>query len=310
MAPPSSRRPGYSRKAQYSLFAVYVLAITGALLAALLLLLSIVDPRGYSALKTAGDEITAPVSRFLSSVRQTSSDLVDNTSAYFDAASKNAALQKQVEQNRNMLNDAAALKIENDRLRALLDLERSDQGGGVIARLITSTSTSSRNIAVASRGANAGILAGQAVRGPEGLIGRVLSIGPTTSRILLVTDADNVVPVMRAADGVPAFSTGRANGSLEIRPINLGVNPFKVGDIIVTSGNGGLYAPNIPVARISEKITGGAIARPLADPARTPYIMTLPIYQPPAVAAVENGGIEPGSETATENSDNGGDETP
>lgn len=305
MAPPSTRRLGYSRKAQYSLFAVYVLAIAGALLAALLLVLSIVDPRGYNALKTAGDEVTAPISRFLNSVRQTTRDLGENTSAYFDAASKNAALQREVEANRNRLNEAAALKIENDRLRALLGLLRSDQDGGgltggVIARLITSTSTSSRNIAVASRGANAGIEAGQAVRGPEGLIGRVLSTGPTTSRILLVTDAENVVPVMRAKDGVPAFSTGLANGDLEIRPINLGINPFKIGDIIVTSGNGGLYAPNIPVGRISQVTRGGAKARPLAEPARTPYIVTLPVYRPAAVGALQNGGVEPDDESGAQ----------
>jgi len=304
MAPPSTRRLGYSRKAQYSLFAVYVLAIAGALLAALLLMLSVIDPRGYNALKTAGDEVTAPISRFLNSVRQTTNDLGENTSAYFDAASKNAALKKQVEASRNLLNEAAALKIENDRLRALLGLLRSDEDGGgltggVIARLITSSSTSSRNIAVASRGSNAGIAAGQAVRGPEGLIGRVLSTGPTTSRILLVTDADNVVPVMRAKDGVPAFATGLANGELEIRPINLGINPFKVGDIIVTSGNGGLYAPNIPVGRVSEVMRGGAKARPLAEPARTPYIVTLPVYRPSAVSALENGGDEPGSKADT-----------
>jgi len=297
MAPPSNRRPGYSRKAQYSLFAVYVLAIAGALFAALLLILSIVDPRGYNALKTAGDEITAPVARFLNSIRQTSNDMADNTGAYFDAASKNAALKKQVEANRNKLNDAAALKIENDRLRALLKLVRTDQGGGVIARLITSTSSSSRGIAVASRGGNAGIKAGQAVRGPEGLIGRVLSVGPTTSRILLITDADNVVPVMRAKDGVPAFATGLANGSVIIQPINLGVNPFKVGDVIVTSGNGGLYAPNIPFARVSKTIRGGAEARPLADPARTPYIQTLPVYEPVAKEALDNDGNEVSEDT-------------
>lgn len=286
MAPPSIRRPGYSRKAQYSLFAVYVLAIAGAFFAALMLILSIVDPKGYNALKTAGDEITAPVTRFFSGIRQSTGDMMDDTSAYFNAASQNAALKSKLKAQDAELKEAAALKIENDRLRALLGLIREEQESGAIARLITSTSSSSRGIAIASKGRNAGIKSGQAVRGPAGLIGRVLNVGPTTSRVLLVTDADNVVPVMRAEDGVPALATGLANGSIEIRPINMGENPFKVGDIIVTSGNGGLYAPNIPFARISEKTVGGAIARPLADPARTPYILTLPIYEPEAQAQV------------------------
>ena len=52
MAPPSHRRPGYSRKAQYSLFAAYVIAIAGAIFAALVLLISVADPRGFAMLRS------------------------------------------------------------------------------------------------------------------------------------------------------------------------------------------------------------------------------------------------------------------
>jgi hypothetical protein len=48
-----------------------------------------------------------------------------------------------------------------------------------------------------------------------------------------------------------------------IKPLNLGESPFKVGDIIVTSGNGGLYPPNIPFARVIARTNDGALARPL-----------------------------------------------
>ena len=63
----------------------------------------------------------------------------------------------------------------------------------------------------------------------------------TSSRVLLLTDSESVVPVRRAKDDVVAFAEGRADGSLRLRLINLGVNPIKVGDVFVTSGSGGLY---------------------------------------------------------------------
>ncbi len=289
MAPPSNRRPGYSRKAQFGLFATYVLAIGGALFAALLLVVSIVDPKGFNALRTAGAEITAPVARFFNSIRRSVGDLAENTSAYLDAASKNAALTKEVESSRQKLNDAAALKVENERLRSLLGLIEESGGEGVVARLISTSASSTRRTATLSEGSNKGIEAGQPIRGPEGLIGRTISVGPTTASVLLVTDADNVVPVMRAEDGLPAFASGLANGTVAIRPINLGVNPFKKGDVIVTSGNGGLYPPNIPFGLVLDKSDDGAIARPFADPARTPYVLTMPTYQPEVVAAQEGG---------------------
>ena len=68
MAPPNNRRPGFSKRAQYSIFASYLLGILGAFMGLLLLLVSFIDPLGFSALRTIGAETMAPVSRFLSSV--------------------------------------------------------------------------------------------------------------------------------------------------------------------------------------------------------------------------------------------------
>lgn len=285
MAAPTYRRPGFSRKAQYGLFATYVLAVAGAFFAALLLIISIADPAGFSALRTIGSEITAPVARFFDSIRRSVNGISDNTSAYFDAASKNAALNNKVKSDRTKLIEAKAINLENSRLRQLLALQEGEPEKIAIGRLISSSATSGRRLATLSVGSNYGVMRGQPVRGPDGLIGRILEVGPTTARVLLVTDADNVVPVMRVTDGLPAFATGLANGLVAIKPVDLGVNPFKRGDIIVTSGNGGLYHPNTPYAVVLKKTSDGAVARPLANPAFTPYVMVLNIYQPAATAA-------------------------
>jgi rod shape-determining protein MreC len=158
----------------------------------------------------------------------------------------------------------------------------------VVGRLISSTASSTRRVATLSVGSNYGVERAQPVRGPSGLIGRVIETGPTTARILLVTDAENLVPVMRASDGLPAFSAGLGNGLVLIKPLNLGESPFKIGDIIVTSGNGGLYQPNIPFARVVRKTSDGALARPLADPANTPYAIVMKAYQAEARAAQQS----------------------
>ncbi|MBJ7389229.1 MAG: rod shape-determining protein MreC, partial [Sphingomonadaceae bacterium] len=93
MAPPPHRRPGFSRKAQYGLFVTYVVAIAGTIVAALLLTISVVDPAGFSALRTLGSEITAPVARVVNAARQSTQALTRNFSAYIDAASKNVTLE-------------------------------------------------------------------------------------------------------------------------------------------------------------------------------------------------------------------------
>jgi rod shape-determining protein MreC len=284
VVPPTNRRPGFSRKAQYSLFATYVLAISGAVFAGLLLILSIIDPTGFSALRTIGTEITAPVARTLTSIRHTVTDIGSNTSAYLDAASKNAALKKEVQNNRRKIIEAKAINLENRRLRQLLDLKQTEAEFIAIGRLISSSGSSSRRLATLSIGSNSGVQKGQPVRSPNGLIGRIIETGPTTSRVLLITDANSPVPIMRATDGIAASGEGLANGMVAVRPVNLGVNPFKLGDIVVTSGNGGLFRPNIPYARVVRVTADGAYARPLSDPATAPYVMVLPVYEAPAAA--------------------------
>jgi rod shape-determining protein MreC len=288
MAPPNNRRPGFNRKAQYSLFATYVVAIAGTVVAALLLLISIADPTGFSALRTLASETTAPAARFLDSIRRSFTDMGENLSAYFDAGSKNRALSAEVDKNRTKLVEADALRLENRRLRALLDLIESD-AANVIAkgRLISSTASSSRRIATLSVGSNQGVAPGQPVRGPDGLIGRVIETGPNTARILLISDAENVIPVQRLPDGLPALASGMGNGLVLIKPVDLGVNPFKKGEIMATSGSGGLYPPDIPYARIVRKTPDGAIAQPLGSPANSPYVLVLRPYQQPARADLD-----------------------
>jgi rod shape-determining protein MreC len=256
----------------------YVVAIAGTIVAALLLTISVVDPAGFSALRTFGSEITAPVARVVSHALQSTQALTRNFSAYIDAASKNVSLEKELKANRSALIAAQALRVENARLRGLLNISDNDPQHVAVGRLISSTASSTRRVATLSIGRNFGVERAQAVRGPAGLIGRVIETGPTTARVLLITDSENLVPVMRASDGLPAFSAGLGNGLVLIKPLNLGESPFNVGDIIITSGNGGLYGANIPFARVIRKISDGALGLPFADPANTPYAVVMKPY--------------------------------
>lgn len=283
MAPPRNRRPGFSRRAQFSLFITYVLAIAGAVVAALLLLVSIADPKGFAALRSGAAEVTAPVARTLHAVRRSISGIGENTAAYLDAASQNARLKRQLEISRTRLIEASALKAENAELRALLGLKAAQAGEVVaIGNLVSSTASSSRRIAILSVGSTSGVAPGFPVRAARGLIGRVIETSPTTAKVLLISDAENVIPVLRVPDGLPALATGLGDGTVMIRPVDLGVNNFRRGQVVVTSGSGGLYPPNIPFARIVRKTSDGALARPIASAASAEHVLVLKPYQPAA----------------------------
>ena len=278
MLRPAQLRPGQSRRAQTRLFIAYMVAIVGAVVGLLLAILSVADPVGFSALRTAVQEAISPVARVTRSVTGTVSGVDDNIAAYFAAGSQNQRLRAQVEEQQRALVAASTLAEENRQMRLLLKLAEQGSGGIANGYLLTSNPTSTRRLAILSIGRNRGVQSGMPVRAADGLIGRVLDAGPTTARILLLTDNANIVPLRRASDGLPALATGVGNGELDIRTLNLADNPFKPGDILVTSGTGGIYRPNIPVALVVRRQNDGAVARPLADPAKVDIVTVLPAY--------------------------------
>ena len=280
MVRPAHRRPGQSRKAQYSLFAAYVIAVTGAVAGLLLAVLSVVDPVGFAQLRIASHEVTAPVARATRSAIGSISGIDDAVSAYVGAGSQNRRLRKELAETRRQLVATSSLQEENRQLKALLKLQETDKSAIANGYLLTSTSTSSKRIALLSIGRNLGVEAGQPVRRADGLIGRLLGSGPSGSQGPLITDIDTIVPVRRARDGLPALAYGRGNGDLDVRTLNIANNPFKPGDILLTSGTGGLYPPNIPVAIVARRQNDGALARPLADPAKVDAVSVLRPYTP------------------------------
>ncbi|HEY0113826.1 MAG TPA: rod shape-determining protein MreC [Allosphingosinicella sp.] len=293
MAAPSTRRPGFSRRAQYGLFLGYVLAVAGVLFSVLLLLIAIVDPAGFNALKGAALDITRPISSGSRSVVTSIENVGTSIGDYFRAGSQNAELKRRLAESRRRLIQAKATELENKRLKALLGLTQETPDEVALAQIVGSSFDSPRRLGTLSVGASSGVRPGQPVRAAEGLIGRVLETGRWASRVLLISDGASNVPVRLVRDGTAAIATGRGDGTLELKTLEVGKNPFRRGDILTTSGVGGIFPPNIPVG-VVVKIEGDrTVARPLADPSAIDHAVVLNIYQPLADAP-----LSPQSETS------------
>jgi len=289
MAPPASRRTGSNKKAQLGVFTGYVVAGLGALFGAALLTISLLRPETFNGLRTMAADIASPAGEVGAAGRIGTQNVFDAIAGYYRAGSRNAELEREMEIARVRLAEADALRQENVRLKALLGLSTDDTPPVAVARLIGSTSSSVRRLGYISAGRNDGVRPGMPVTSPTGLVGRVLETGATSSRVLLLTDSESMVPVRRATDNTVAFAEGRSDGSLRLRLVNLGINPIKPGDVFVTSGAGGLFRPNIAVAVAREITRDGAIAHLLSNPAATDYVMIEPIWQRQAREALRTG---------------------
>ena len=286
MARSRDLRPGYSRRAQYGIFTGYVVAVVGIVVGVIALALSLFDPGAFGFLRGAASEVAAPVGEASSATRRSGAGLIAAIGAYFETGRQNLELSREIARARANAVTARALADENQRLKALLHIVDPALPPVSSARLIGSTAASARRYAIIDAGSAHGVRAGQPVRGAAGLIGRVVEVSPDTARVLLISDADNVVPVRRAGDGLPGFVQGTANGRIEIRLLTMGNNPLHPGDVFVTSGSGGIYPPNVPVAVVAAARRDGAEGRLAADPAATDYVLVLPTYKAEAVAAM------------------------
>lgn len=280
MAPPNNRRPGFSRRAQYGLFISYVTAIAGAVLGLILLVISTYAPQTFAGLRSAASELTTPISSGLSAVRRAVVDIPEGAGGYFGIMRENARLHAQVNAERHIVLRARTLSRENARLRRLLAVRDPAAETVVAARLVSSTASSTRRFATLNAGTWQGVRTGYPVRGPEGLIGRVLESGPNSARVLLVIDPESIVPVRRTRDGLPAIAVGRGDGMIDVRSAGSANAPFSPGDAFVTSGTGGLYPPDIPVARVVSKSNDGALARPFADPDTLDFALVQRAFMP------------------------------
>ncbi len=254
-----------------SLFAGYVVAVTGALVGLLLVITAQVDPRGNAAIQTFLGDLFAPVSSASRAIVMGVSNSGDTIASYFDAASKNKAMAAELKASRQKLIDGRAAVLENHRLKRTIAMVEHLSDRVVTARLVSSTGASSRRFAILGAGADDGVSIGQAVLSPEGLVGRVAAVGRQSARVLMIIDAENIVPVKRISDGLPALAIGMGDGRLEIRALAAGLNPFNPRDIFVSSGTGGVYRPGIPVAIISKRQRDKVIALPLAQPSRLDF---------------------------------------
>ncbi len=266
MAPPRNRRPGFSRRAQYGLFLGYVGAVGGALIGAGLLLLSTFNPPAYAAVRGLFAEITTPIASALTWVRVSVAGVPEGVSSYWNVRSENARLKKQLADNELLVARARTLNQENRRLREMVKLRDVTTDAVAVARLVASSASSTRRYATLNAGAWQGVRIGQPVREPDGLIGQVIEAGANSSRVLLIVDPESIVPVRRTSDGLPAIATGRGDGLLDIRSASVATMIFQPGDTFVTSGTGGIFSPNIPVARVIRTARDIAIATPSANP--------------------------------------------
>ena len=107
-----------------------------------------------------------------------------------------------------------------------------------------------------------------------GLVGSIISVGPSSSRVLLTIDINSMIPSYLTQSGWPAIAQGENGKLLKLRFLSSEANPI-IGEIIETSGHGGVFPPGVNVGKIISISNGNYYVQPLPNPQKLRFVSIL-----------------------------------
>lgn len=223
----------------------------------------------------------------------------DNVASRDQLKKENADLQAQLRVANLELLRSTALAEENRQLRAIRGASADIQARTLIAEIIRVDIDPLRHRVLLNHGAHDDVYKGQAVLDADGVFGQITRVGEYAAEVLLITDAEHATPVRVNRTGLRSIAVGTGDFSKLLLPYITADADVKVGDLLVTSGLGGVFPPGYPVAQISQVTRDPAQtfalveAKPMArmDHARELVLVwfdpapTVDLDKPPAKAA-------------------------
>lgn len=283
MAWPPRRRSTSNSRRERNVALLRGLASLLAVVAGLVLLLvSRADPAMGGAFRTAALDATTPVWAIARAPFAALGQVGDYIGDYFGAVTRNRQLEGQLRRYHVREQQRVALIRENRQLKSLLGVVEPVRGWRRVLPISAASSGSFLSSAVVSGGRRHGLRVGQPVRAEHGLVGRVVEVGELASRVLLLTDGSSRVPVRVARTGRPAMIAGTNTNELEVRFVAPADGRLRIGDRLVTSGDGGVFPPDVPVAVVTRLRGDLPLARPLAHPEALGYVLVEQPYLPSA----------------------------
>ncbi|HEY0296565.1 MAG TPA: rod shape-determining protein MreC [Bordetella sp.] len=215
-------------------------------------------------------------------------DLVEQVDEWVNAAnlirSENEALQRQRIELAQVSTHAQQVAAENAQLRRLLGItDHTPEPAVVVEVLYEPPSGSGQQRLVFNKGSQAGLAAGMPVIDEGGVVGQLVRVTPMTSELAMLTDDRVSIPVQVLRNGLRLIAFGtNTPGEVEVRYLSANAD-VREGDVLITSGVGGLFPAGLQVAKVTSVDRNSAsgfaqaVAEPLSHPERYRHFLVLQV---------------------------------
>lgn len=227
------------------------------IIALLLIYITNSGPRLLSSIRQFTYDQIAPVTEFIGRpvvvLRKTSSALTD----YTNLINENAKLKAQLNDLLAWEDRALRLEAKIVRYERLLNVKVEGQYNFKTSRVVADLGGPFVRTVLINSGEDEKIRVGQAVFGASGFVGQVVSVGNSSSRVLLLTDLNSRIPVQLEPSGLQAILTGD-NTNEPILNFYDDKEVPEEGARVVTSGYGGRIAPGLIIGTVEVNRQGQA----------------------------------------------------
>jgi rod shape-determining protein MreC len=197
-----------------------------------------------------------------------------------DLAAEIAGLRAQQLLLQSKLQQLSSLEAENQRLRELLESTAHLHHQTLVARIMSVDLDTHQRRLLLDMGGLRSVYAGQPVLDAHGIIGQIIEVSPLSSVVVLLTDPSLAIPVQVARNGLRTVAVGAGH---DLHLPYLARNPdLVVGDVLLSSGLGGIYPAGYPVALVTQiaqssqaATRGSVIAQPIAQMERNREVVLL-----------------------------------
>jgi len=147
-----------------------------------------------------------------------------------------------------------ALEAENRQLREMFAASKRVAERSMVAKLLAVNPDPTTRTIVIDKGRKEGAFQGQPVIDAHGVIGQITEANLFDSRVTLITDSSHDIPVQVVRNGLRTILKGSSGSNDLVAPFLTRSADIRKGDVLVTSGLGGRFPPNYPVARVERVV--------------------------------------------------------
>ncbi|HBA65063.1 MAG: rod shape-determining protein MreC [Gammaproteobacteria bacterium HGW-Gammaproteobacteria-10] len=224
-----------------------------AVLASIALLVAERKSSQLDKLRSVLSMITYPIQSITDWPLHHSKETVESIKSLYSLKKENEQLRQEQLIYKSQLLKYEALEQENIRLRALLEKSFKLGEQVLVAELLSVNLAPFEHVVVVDKGTRFGVHAQQAVMDAYGVVGQVYRALPLSSEIMLITDPGHAIPVQINRNGLRTIAVGSGQINRLILPYLANNADIEEGDLLISSGLGGIFPQGYPVA-VVEKI--------------------------------------------------------